>query len=376
MLTHELRDYSSKIIDSGLYRRRDVFSHCDTKINFSSNDYLSLSLDSCLKKSYQHGFECFATGSGGSMLVCGYHASHQALEDAYKRALAVDDCLLFPSGYAANLSVIGLLSQLGAHLLIDKGVHASIYDGLRMSGAQYSRYLHNNLDDLTTKLQQGPRQSVIVTESIFSMSGQSAPLSAMAQLSRQYAQELFVDEAHAFGVVGEQGLGAVVQHQLTQQEVPLRIIPFGKSCAAFGAVVAGQGVWIDALLQSARPHRYSTALSPAVTYGLLHTLERIRQADSRRAKLFDLVRYFREACAKSPLPWRDASSPIQQLQLGCPHQALKVATTLREQGVIALPMRQPTVSKQETGLKIALNYCHEPEHIDYLFDCLHSILRV
>ena len=373
MLRHKLKQYTTELSSQRLYRQRRVSDVDETFINFSSNDYLSLASDSGVKEAYKYGFEHYPTGSGGSMMVCGYHSNHQALEHAFADALDVDDCILFSSGFAANISIIGLLARFNTHVLIDKMVHASIYDGLQLSGAAYSRYFHNNLADCVLKIKDSPKNSVLMTEGIFSMSGQCAPLAEIAQLSQPCMQGLVVDEAHSFGVLGREGLGAVVAHQLTQDDVPLRVIPLGKAYAASGAIVAGQQVWIDALLQSARPQIYSTALSPAFAYGLLKTLERVRAADERRAKLAGLIHYFRDAIKKSPLSWRDSSSLIQQLQLGCPQQALYVAEKLREQSIICVPMRQPTVSRQETGLRVILNYNHQPEHIDALFECLQRL---
>jgi len=195
----------------------------------------------------------------------------------------------------------------------------------------------------------------------------------MATLCSAHQSELIVDESHAFGILGPQGLGAVAQHQLTQEDVPLRIIPLGKAYAACGAIVAGSRVWIDALLQAARPAIYSTAISPAFAHGLLATLDIVRAADQRRAKLQNLINYFRQAVINAPLKWRDSSSPIQQLQLGCPHRALAYAQILRQQSINCLPIRQPTVSKHESGLRIVLNYNHQPEDIDKLFRCLLAI---
>ena len=313
MLADKLRQHSIELKNRGLHRQRRVTNPADEgAIHFSSNDYLSLTSDRRIKKAYQRGIELYPTGSGGSMAVCGYHPVHQSLERAFSDALGVDDCLLFSSGYAANLSVLGLLGRFQAHVLVDKAVHASVYDGLQLSKANYSRYAHNNLSDLALKMRKVPANTVVMTEGVFSMSGQCAPLREMAQLAHPYLHELVVDEAHAFGVFGREGLGAVMLHQLTQSHVPLRIIPLGKAYAAFGAVVAGQGAWIDALLQSARPHIYSTAIGPAFAYGLLETLEVVRGADERRAKLSELICYFRAAIANSPLKWRDSSSPIQQ----------------------------------------------------------------
>ena len=164
----------------------------------------------------------------------------------------------------------------------------------------------------------------------------------------------------------------MVSHGLTQTDVPLRIIPLGKAYAACGAVVAGAGAWIDALLQVARPYIYSTAISPAYTYGLLETLAVIQAADDRRKHLSTLVTYFRDAIQSSPFVWRDSSSPIQQLQLGCPNRALRLADQLREEGILCLPIRQPTVNKQETGLRVILNYQHQPEDIDRFLRGVHA----
>ena len=373
MLTRKLQDYCEERRRQGLYRQRQVSDVSDGMVSFCSNDYLSFSQDAGVKKAYQDGAKRYATGSGGSMLICGYHAIHRTLERAFAEALGVQDCLLFSSGYAANISLIRLLATFQVPLLIDKAVHASIYDGLESTALSYRRFLHNDPRDLALKWQTSVPGTMVMTEGIFSMSGQMAPLSTMASLPGLASDALLVDEAHAFGVMGNEGLGAVVQHGLTEKEVPLRVIPLGKACAALGAVVAGQGIWIDALMQLARPYIYSTALSPAAAYGVLETLSMVRAADDRRAKLFSLIAYFRQSISHSSLVWRDSLSPIQQLQLGCPARALHYATVLRQQGLLCFPMRQPTVSLQETGLRILLNHHHEPEDIDALLSCLEAI---
>lgn len=361
-------------IEKGLHRSRQVVVSSNYSINFSSNDYLSLTSDERVSMAYQDGFSKNPVGSGGSVVVCGYHAAHIELEQAFKEALLVDDCLLFSSGYVANLSVMSLMAELNSPLLIDKAAHASIYDGLKLSGAKYNRYLHNDLRDLEkklTSLADSNDSLIIITESMFSMSGQRAPLLKISQLMNSKSMGLIVDEAHAFGVLGPEGLGGVMKEGLTQHEVPLRIIPFGKAMGGFGAVVAGQKFWIDALLQT-RPAVYSTAISPAYAYGLHKTLDILRRADDRREKLFDLITYFQKSILQSPLKWRDSSSPIQQLQLGCPHLATKFANYLKEKSILCLPMRQPTVNKEETGLRVILNYKHERSHIDSLFKHLHA----
>lgn len=371
MLVEALEQFSTQLEKANLGRRREVIQDKDC-ISFSSNDYLSLSSDSRIQKAYQAGFQRYPAGSGGSMVVCGYHPIHQTLERAFAQALGVDECLLFSSGFSANLSIGQMLGKLNAHAFIDKGVHASIYDGLKLAKLPYTRYLHHNLCDLAAKLPSATKRSVVLTESIFSMSGQLSNLASITQMARMHHCEVLVDEAHAFGLIGKQGLGSIIQHGLTQEDVPLRMIPLGKAYAAFGAIVAGSALWVDALLQSARPYIYSTALSPAIAYGLLKTLDIVRQADERRNTLQELIQYFRKAIAHSPLSWRDSQTPIQQLQIGCPHRALEYAKKLRKYSMICLPMRSPTVSRQDTGLRIVLNYHHQPEQIDQLIQYLHD----
>lgn len=373
MIEDSLANYAQELHAAGLHRQRQLVCSSKPSMNFSSNDYLSLTNNRRVKKAFQQGFEKYPSGSGGSMVVCGYHPIHKTLENAFSHALKTEDALLFSSGYAANLGVISLLTRLEGHLLIDKSLHASFYDGIQLNKVHYTRFLHNNLQDLQAKLARKTNNPVLVTEGIFSMSGQLAPLSEMASLCRKASAKMIVDEAHAFGILGPYGLGAVEHSQLTQQEVPLRIIPFGKSLGAQGAIVVGEGQWIDALLQAARSYIYSTAISPAIAHGLLETFALILEADSKRKKLFQLIDYFHDAVKLSPLTWQYSQTPIQQLQLGCPRKALYYTEQLKQRGIYCQSMREPTVSKKNTGLRIILNYHHEPEDIDTLLLNLEQI---
>lgn len=364
-LLHQLQRTLLDRQAAGLYRQRVVRDDDRSFINFSRNDYLSLSTDPRLKEAYQTGYERYPVGSTGSPVVCGYHAVHRQLEDAFAQALGVDDALFFSSGYAANLSVMALLTQLDALVYVDKAVHASIYEGMSKSGTRFKRYRHVDPEHLQQQITT-PDSAVILTESVFSMSGQYAPLEKLAALAAMHEFDLCVDEAHAFGVVGSEGLGLVHALNLTQQQVPLRVIPLGKAFAGSGAMIAGQKEWIDALLQCSKPYIYSTAPSPATAYGLLQTLDVVRSADERRAKLSALIQYFRESIASSSLTWSASTSAIQQLQIGCPYQAEALSARLFQHGIICYPMRQPTVTQQETGLRVILNYHHQPEDIDLL----------
>ena len=364
--------YLAERKQKGLYRCRLLSNNALDYLDFSCNDYLSLADDPQVKKAYQEGFERFPVGSGGSMVLSGYHESHRLLEQTVAQALKVDDCLLFSSGYVANLSVTSLLVQFGLHVLIDKSVHASIYDGLELARGQYTRFLHNNLSDLQRKLVKFKASTAVFTEATFSMSGLHAPLFKMASLLNHQTTHLIVDEAHSFGICGPQGLGAVIAAGLTQDSVPLRMIPFGKAFCGSGAIVAGKAEWIDALLQATRQPVYSTAISPAFTYGLTAVFAILRHADERRAHLQTLIAYFRQLIHASPLQWRDSFSPIQQLQLGCPFMAQAYAEKLAQNQIRCFAIRQPTVSKPETGLRVILNYRHSMADIERLFQVLQA----
>lgn len=365
-LTHYLADKQQQ----GLLRSRVMVSQSSSCLDFSCNDYLSLADDPRLRAAYRYGFQQYPPGSGGSMVLCGYHESHRALEQAFAQALNVDDCLLFSSGYVANLSIVSLLVQFGMHVVIDKAIHASVYDGLGLAQTPYTRFLHNDMHDLQQKLAKCTGPVAVLTESIFSMSGQRAPLAEMVRLLRGTDACLIVDEAHGFGVMGPEGLGGVPAAGLSQEEVPLRLIPFGKALCGSGAIIAGKALWIDALLQATKQPVYSTSISPAYAYGLQEALSIVRQSDDRRTHLQALIECFRMFTRHSPLRWRDSDSPIQQLQLGCPFLAQSYAKALQAQQIQCFPIRQPTVSKHDSGLRIILNHRHSAEDITRFFQGL------
>ena len=368
--SHPFAAYLTERKKQGLYRKRMLPQESVACLDFSCNDYLSLANDAQVRAGYLEGFANHAIGSGGSLVLCGYHPAHRMLEQSFAKALGVEDCLLFSSGYVANLSVMSLLLKFGLHPIVDKAVHASIYDGL--SQTSYTRFFHNNLNDLQQKIEEISGPKVIITESTFSMSGLHAPLAAMSALAKEHDAYFVVDEAHGFGVLGPQGLGGIAAANLSQTEVPLRIIPFGKAMAGSGALVAGQAVWIDALLQATRQPIYSTSISPAYAYGLCKTLEILLQAEDRRRHLYALIHYFRDCAKKTSFVWRDSVSPIQQLQLGCPFLAQEKTKQLADWQIRCFPIRQPTVPKAETGLRIILNHRHQFADIDKLFLALQS----
>lgn len=370
MLNQAIDKYLLEVKQKGLFRDRKLSSDL---IHFDSNDYLSLSQDKELSLAYQQGFQTYANGSGGSMLLSGYHKAHHELEEAFAQWLGVDACMLFSSGYCANLAVTALLGKLKAFCLIDKRVHASIYDGMALSKVAFERY--RDVEDLGLKVQANALVSAIYTEGIFSMGGQPTPLNAIYNLGKNKIS-LLVDEAHSIGILGQEGKGATDSFGLSQTEVPLRIIPLGKAFASQGAIVAGQNNWIKALLQVGRSIIYSTATMPALSVGLLKTLEFVAKAEDRRNTLKSHIAHFKECIKGSPLCFVDSTTPIQYVELGCPQRALYYAQELKKQGFSCSAIRAPTVTPKASGLRIVLNYKHKPFEISQLIHSIHQIYEL
>lgn len=374
-LKEKIGDYLNSQSQKGLLRCRTIFDPAVPSVRFDSNDYLSLRDDKRIANAYAYAYANYPCGSGASMLLSGYHPNQHAIENTFATLLAVDECILFSSGYAANLAITALLGQINACAIIDKNVHASVYDGIALSQVSYKRFKHNEVLDLEKKLTNQDEEllPIVLTEGIFSMSGQIAPLATIAELCAKNKAALIVDEAHSFGVIGEQGTGAINFFQLSQQEVPLRVIPLGKAFATQGAIVAGQADWIQGLLQAGRSLIYSTAVSPALSYGLQKSLEVVIHANDRRLKLQELIHFFKECILHSPLEWTPSDTPIQQLRLKSPELALFYAQALQDKGFYCSAIRPPTVNMECTGLRIILNYHHTPEQITQLINQLHHI---
>ncbi len=339
---------------NNLLRERQIFS---SELDFASNDYLGLTQDPAVKQAYMVGFDKYPIGSSGSALISGYHTIHQQLELEFARVYKRDKAILFPSAYAANLAVMLLLKKISAPIVLDKSCHASIYDGSSLANINHlERFLHNDVASLATKLKSLNRPSIILTESIFSMSGQVANLAEILAIAKQYDAKIILDEAHAFGVVGDNGLG--LGYKYSDYQIPILIIGFGKAMGAAGAVVVGQAAWLDALLQVARPYIYSTAISPAYTYGLLQSFKYIQKLDSRRSNLQENIKIFREMIQNSKFEYYPSNSPIQGIKLGCPKLAINLQQKLCNQGINCKAIRTPTVPTKDSGVRIVLRSNH------------------
>lgn len=341
-------------------------------LNFCSNDYLGLANDMRMVQALQDAAEAHGVGSGASPLVCGRNQVHDQLERAVSTLCKRDRAIIFSSGYLANLSLGAVLASSKADSIYqDKLNHASIIDAARLSPAKLQRYPHKNTAVLEKKiLSAGGGRKLVITDAVFSMDGDVAPLESLADVAKKAGACLVVDDAHGFGVFGDKGAGTLEEHGLGQQDVPLLVATFGKAIGCAGAFVAGREDLIELLVQKARTYIYSTALAPAMAAVALKGLELSSEEAWRREKLLQLVQYFREGLAALGLPDTGSFSPIQPIIAGDAKKAVALSQALNEQGILVTAIRPPTVPANTARLRVTLSASHSHADVDSLLESM------
>lgn len=341
--------------------------------NFASNDYLGLSDDARLVAAWQQGAARYGVGAGASGHVTGYTQPHAELEAELAAWLGYPRALLFNAGYAANQAVIGALARAGDRILADKLSHASLLEAASLSPATLRRFSHNQPDSLQRLLAMPHSgETLVVTEGVFSMDGDSAPLTALHQLTQQAGGWLLVDDAHGIGVQGEQGRGSCWQQGI---HPPLLIVTFGKAFGVSGAALLCDSETADYLLQFARHLIYSTAMPPAQAVTLRAALHAVQQGDDRRQQLAENIARFRRGAAGLTLPLLPSATPVQPLLVGDDGEALRLAERLRRRGCWVTAIRPPTVPPGTARLRITLTARHTAEDIDRLLEALYDAQR-
>lgn len=359
----------------------EIKSQGQTLLNFCSNDYLGLANHPLVIDALQQTAAEFGVGSGASHLVNGHTRVHHALEEALAEFTGRQRALLFSTGYMANIGAITALVGNGDVVIQDKLNHASLIDGGLLSGARFMRYLHNDMASLANKLerlqtnQQASKQlhaskRLIVTDGVFSMDGDVAPLSELASLARQHKAWLMVDDAHGIGCIGPNGQGSVIAAELTAEEVPILVGTFGKALGTSGAFVAGDSVLIESLIQFARPYMYTTAMPPAVAAATLASLKLVHTENWRREKLNQLIQQFRSGAKQLGLTLVDSSTAIQPIIVGDTETALSLSQQLKAKGIMVTAIRPPTVPAGTARLRITLSANHTEQQVNQLLDVL------
>ncbi|WP_373332136.1 8-amino-7-oxononanoate synthase [Thiopseudomonas alkaliphila] len=337
---------------------------------FCSNDYLGLANHPEVIAAMQQGAARWGVGGGASHLVIGHSEPHHQLELALAKFTGRERALLMSTGYMANLAAVTALVGQGDTVLHDRLNHASLLDAGMLSGARFTRYLHNDLASLEQRLSKATGNRLIVTDGVFSMDGDLAPLPEICQLAQQHNAWVMVDDAHGFGPLGASGGGCVEQMGLTQTQVPVLVGTLGKAFGSSGAFIAGSEELIETLIQFARPYIYTTSQPPAVACASLKSLELIQTEGWRREHLNQLIAQFRATLIAANIPLMNSHTPIQPVVVGDSAQAMQLSAKLREQGIIVGAIRPPTVPSGSARLRITLTAAHTTEQVQRVTDAL------
>lgn len=375
-----LRAALAKIHAAGCYRyrRRVDGSHGallnldgQTLVNFCSNDYLGLAAHPELAAAMAQAATVCGVGSGAAPLVTGYNAEHAALERELAEYVQRPRALLLSTGYQANIGVISSLVGKGDHVFSDRLNHASLIDGCRLSGAKVQPYAHVSVTALVDALRpvcSGRR--LIVSDAVFSMDGDQAPLKALANTAAEHDAWLMVDDAHGFGVMGAQGRGSLVDQGLSVDAVPVMTATLGKAIGAFGAFVAGSDALIDYLINAQRTFIFSTAPPPALAAAARVGLRLAGSEEWRRSHLRSLIQHFQAGAKHYGLPVSPSETPIQPLVVGDEAQTLALSSALRQAGFHVAAIRPPTVPVGTSRLRITLSAAHSKAQVTALLTTL------
>jgi 8-amino-7-oxononanoate synthase len=341
---------------------------------FCSNDYMGLANDPRVIEAFQQAASHYGVGSGASHLVNGHSAEHHALEEELAAFTGRDRALLFSTGYMANLGAIGALVDKQDAVFEDKLNHASLLDGGLSSGAKFQRYLHNDVESLDKRLSKDQsRRRLVVTDGVFSMDGDCAPMSELVACCAKHDAWLMVDDAHGFGCVGGQGQG--LAEAFNQDQVQVLMGTLGKGFGTSGAFIAGSETLIETLIQFARPYIYTTAIPPAVAAATRVSLKIIQQEPERRVHLQQLIQTFRAEASSIGLTLMDSPTPIQPILIGSEAETLAWSQALEAQGVLVTAIRPPTVPKGTARLRITFSASHTLEQLERLLTALKQIVQ-
>ncbi len=343
-------------------------------LNFGSNDYLGLAADPRLADAAKQTLDHEGCGSGASPLIVGRAESHQRLERRLAEFEQTEAALVFTSGFAANVGTVAALVGSGDAVFSDALNHASLVDGCRLSRAEVHVYPHGDWRALETLLQKkaAARRRLIVTDSLFSMDGDLAPLVELSELAQKHGCMLLVDEAHATGVFGNQGRGAC-EWLGVERQVDIRIGTLSKALGAAGGFVCGSRALIEWLVNRARTYVFSTALPPAIAAAAIAALDLVREEPQRRAQLLDRSRHLADTLREQGWQVGPTVSQIVPLVVGEARRALELSGALAERGIWAPAIRPPSVPAGAARLRISLSFAHDDAMVERLVNALNEV---
>jgi glycine C-acetyltransferase/8-amino-7-oxononanoate synthase len=331
----------------------------------ASNNYLGLAAHPALKRAAIQATERFGVGAGAARLVSGTLPPHEELETALAKFKGAEAALAFGSGYLANLGLIPALIGAEGLILADRLCHASLIDGCRLSGAGLRVYRHNDMTHLRSLLAKRPskRDTLIVTDDVFSMDGDLAPLPDLIDLAQRYGARLFVDDAHGTGVMGTHGRGTP-EHYGVESRLPFHMGTLGKALGTCGGYVVGPAAMVQYLLNTARTFLFATAPPPATAAATVAALQIIQAEPDRRARLWDNRTYVRAGLEDAGFRLTASASPILPILIGDARKAVAMAGRLLELGVYAPAIRPPTVPKDTSRIRVTVTSEHSRTQLD------------
>ena len=376
----DLRLALEQLEQKGLYRRRKILQSPQGReiilngqrlVNFSSNDYLGLAADHRVKQAFIEAANTWGVGSGSAHLVNGHSQAHHALEEELADFIGAPRALLFSTGYMANLGIAQSLCDKHDNLIEDKLNHASLLDAARLSGARLSRYLHCDYSSLSRQLQNASGSEILVSsDSVFSMDGDEADISALRQQCQQHKAWLQLDDAHGFGVLGKHGRGSLSQQQITADDSTIYMATLGKALGTAGAFVAASDDLIEYLIQTARSYIYTTAMPAAIAQASRISLRLLVTENWRQQTLLNNINHFKTLASQAGLKMLDSSTAIQPVIIGDSQMALQISQHLFENGFHVAAIRPPTVPRNTARLRITLSVYHTEQDIEQLITAI------
>ncbi len=383
-LEDSLNSELAELAAAGLTRRRRVLDSPAGRIatvdgrpvlNFASNDYLGLAGNAEIARALADGALQWGAGSGASHLVSGHLTPHDLLEKEIAAFTGFERALTFSTGYLANIAVTPTFAGRGDAVFADKLNHASLIDAMQLAkanGADVQRYPHNDVAALERQLAtSSATRKVIVTDAVYSMDGDLAPLPAIHALAERYDAWLVIDDAHGFGVLGQHGRGSLSHFNLPASRRILLMGTLGKAAGVGGAFVAGSATAIEYLLQKGRSYIFTTAAPPAIACALSKSLQIVRDGDARRANLMARIAQLRDGLAGGPL--LPSTTAIQPYVVGDNEAAVALSNTLWEHGLWVPAIRPPTVPKGTARLRISLSAAHTATDVERLVSTLKAL---
>jgi len=378
-----LQEELQKIESLGVYRKlktvdspqgREIILSGRRVLNFCSNDYLGLANDERVKQAAVEAIEKFGFGSGASRLICGNMAPHERLEEDLAQLKKTSCALLFSSGYMANTGIISALMDREGVVISDRLNHASIVDGIVLSRAKLERYHHADMQDLRRVLERLPasKHKLIVTDSVFSMDGDKAPLEEIVRMAGRYEAMVMVDEAHAFGVLGKHG-GGLVEELGLGEKVDIQMGTLSKAAGCFGAYACGNEILREFLINKSRSFIYTTAMPPALAQAARAALQIIRQEEKLRRHLQECADYLRGHLQTMGFDTMNSTTPIIPVLVKDSNQAKMMSENLLEQGIFAQAIRPPTVPVGMARLRLTVTAVHTQADIDQLLNAVRKL---